>query len=243
MTALSELEAGGLRLPVRVQRDRRRSARATIGPDGVSIRLPIGLSKRAAGSQLDSLMQWATRAVERDPERFRIRPPRQYHDGDQLTLGGRTFHIGVRYEDRLASKVEVAADTIALLLSRHDSAKQQRGRAARLVSRAAASEMRDELQQLVARLNRSHFARTLGRISYRFTTRRWGSCGANGDISISTRLLLAPRAMLEYVCVHELAHLVHHDHSANFWLEVAQAMPDYGDRERWLARHGADCQY
>jgi predicted metal-dependent hydrolase len=243
MAVPSELEAGGVRLPVIVQRERRRTARATIGPLGLTIRLPLGLTSGAGASQVQSMVRWATRAVERDPERFRIRTPRQYHDGDHLQLGDRTFRIGVRLQDRVSSTVAVAGDHITLTLSLRDSAEQRRNRAARLLSRAAGSQMLDDLRALIADLNRTHFGRTVGDVRYRFTTRRWGSCSANGDISISTRLLLAPRGMLEYVCVHELAHLLHHDHSARFWRVVAGALPDFRQRERWLTSHAADCQF
>ncbi len=57
--------------------------------------------------------------------------------------------------------------------------------------------------------------------------RRLGSCSADGRICLSYNLLRWPEPVVEYVLVHELAHLRHHDHSPAFYAEVARWLPDY----------------
>jgi predicted metal-dependent hydrolase len=76
------------------------------------------------------------------------------------------------------------------------------------------------------------------RISIRDTRSRWGSCSSNGSLSFSWRLALAPRRILDYVVVHELCHLVHHDHSRRFWSLLASVRSTYREERRWLADHG-----
>ncbi len=67
----------------------------------------------------------------------------------------------------------------------------------------------------------------------------WGSCGASGRISLNWRLVLAPPEVLRYVVIHELAHLVHRNHSARFWNLVERQMPDFAIARRWLREHGS----
>ena len=67
---------------------------------------------------------------------------------------------------------------------------------------------------------------------------RWGSCGANNSINLVWRLVMAPVEMIDYVVVHELAHLIRRDHSAAFWREVARILPDYAQRRRYLKQNG-----
>lgn len=69
-------------------------------------------------------------------------------------------------------------------------------------------------------------------------TGRWGSCGSDGRIMLSWRLVLAPREVADYVCAHEAAHLVAMDHSPRFWRTVDAIFPRRAEAEAWLRRHG-----
>jgi len=56
---------------------------------------------------------------------------------------------------------------------------------------------------------------------------RWGSCSGKGNLNFSWRLMMAPGAVIDYVVVHELAHLREMNHSPRFWAIVADTMPEY----------------
>lgn len=65
---------------------------------------------------------------------------------------------------------------------------------------------------------------------------RFGSCSGKNRISFSWRLMAYPQAAIEYVVVHELAHIKEKNHSANFYKLVAQYLPDYKEREAMLKK-------
>lgn len=67
---------------------------------------------------------------------------------------------------------------------------------------------------------------------------RWGSCSASGAIRLNWRLVQAPPHILDYVLAHELAHLVHMNHSAAFWSETERLFPDWRPARQWLKQHG-----
>ena len=69
---------------------------------------------------------------------------------------------------------------------------------------------------------------------------RWGSCSRTGTVSLSWRLMLAPFAVLDYVVVHELCHLRHLNHGADFWASVADLRPSWQESHQWLRHHGAE---
>ena len=73
-----------------------------------------------------------------------------------------------------------------------------------------------------------------GRITITSATTRFGSCSSKGTISYSYRLMMYPDAAREYVVVHELAHLVHMNHSPEFYSLVEKYMPDYKQRRMLL---------
>ena len=63
---------------------------------------------------------------------------------------------------------------------------------------------------------------------------RWGSCSGKNSINFSWRLIMADEDIIDYVVVHELAHIKHKNHSPRFWDEVAVYMPDYKDKRTGL---------
>ena len=66
---------------------------------------------------------------------------------------------------------------------------------------------------------------------------RWGSCSGNDALHYSFRLLYAPKEVIEYVIVHELAHTLEKNHSKNFWAIVERYVPDYKQKRAWLKKH------
>lgn len=79
---------------------------------------------------------------------------------------------------------------------------------------------------------------TYGRISIRKQKTRWGSCSREGNLNFNCLLMMAPPEVLDYVVVHELSHRLEMNHSARFWVQVENVMPDYRVPRKWLKEHG-----
>ncbi|GAB6158391.1 SprT family zinc-dependent metalloprotease [Desulfotomaculum varum] len=69
---------------------------------------------------------------------------------------------------------------------------------------------------------------------------RWGSCSNRGNLNFNYRLVMAPLPVIDYIVVHELAHLVEMNHSKKFWALVENVCPDYRTHRQWLKEHGAE---
>jgi predicted metal-dependent hydrolase len=78
------------------------------------------------------------------------------------------------------------------------------------------------------------------RISVRDQSSRWGSCSTTGVLSYSWRLILAPPFVLDYLAVHEVAHLIEMNHSPRFWRLVNGVCSDANRAKSWLDIHGTD---
>lgn len=63
---------------------------------------------------------------------------------------------------------------------------------------------------------------------------RWGSCSGNNNINFSWKLVMADEDVVDYVVVHELAHIKEHNHSPRFWAVVESVLPDYKQRKAKL---------
>ena len=72
------------------------------------------------------------------------------------------------------------------------------------------------------------------KIKVRSYKNRWGSCSSNGDISYNWKLIMAPEKIINYVIIHELCHLIHFNHSREYWEEVSKKLPNYRESKEWL---------
>jgi predicted metal-dependent hydrolase len=77
------------------------------------------------------------------------------------------------------------------------------------------------------------------RITLRDTTSRWGSCSSSGTLNFCWRLIMAPPYILDYLAAHEVAHLIHMNHSAHFWKVTHSLSPDTERAEAWLKAQGS----
>jgi predicted metal-dependent hydrolase len=109
---------------------------------------------------------------------------------------------------------------------------------ARRVTEFLKREARGDLEVAVARHSTAARAQ-VRRISIKDTKSRWGSCSANGTLSFSWRLILAPPFVLDYLAAHEVAHLRELNHSYKFWRLTRSLFPRTDEAEAWMKRHGA----
>lgn len=72
---------------------------------------------------------------------------------------------------------------------------------------------------------------------------RWGSCYVDGRLQFNGRLAMAPTWVIDYVMVHELCHLVHANHSPEYWRLVAHHYPRFREAKKWLNQYGASLIY
>jgi len=77
------------------------------------------------------------------------------------------------------------------------------------------------------------------RIEVRNQRTRWGSCSTNGTLGLNWRLMMAPPEIIDYVIIHELAHLREPNHNDSFWSLVAEYDPGYEAHAKWLTENSA----
>lgn len=85
----------------------------------------------------------------------------------------------------------------------------------------------------------AHMSLETGPVELKAWKRRWGECHPDGRLKFNWRLIMLPPEVIDYVVVHELAHLKFPGHNPRFWGQVAALLPDYAARRRWLNREGA----
>ena len=111
------------------------------------------------------------------------------------------------------------------------------------VSRRVADFLKREAKKDLEAAVRKHTRRievVAQRIVLRDTKSRWGSCSSAGTLNFSWRLVMAPAYVLDYLAAHEVAHIVHMDHSPQFWKVTHKLCARTDEAEAWLKTKGAD---
>ena len=144
-------------------------------------------------------------------------------------------------KDRILCFLSEKASWIHMQQGKMQEREKMRQQARIHLDAAQEKELRERAKSVLAQRT-AYFARqvgvTYGRITVRDQKTRWGSCSQTGNLNFNFRLILAPLEVLDYVVVHELCHRRQMNHSAQFWQEVAQVLPDYRERKAWLTENG-----
>ena len=177
------------------------------------------------------------KALDHFHEMAQYRPqPKQYVSGETFSILGR----GLRLQVTQAAKDSISADGVYIHLGVRDRSDTKKKR--RIVSRFLDQQCRmvfgDVMDELYPSFQKYGVQRPSLRI--RDMETRWGSCLAKkGIITLNKRLLEAPRHCIEYVVMHELCHLVHPNHSRQFYAFLTMLMPDWKERKQYLDKTAA----
>ena len=216
--------AGGI-LPVtfvRSLRARRASLRVDPARRRVVLTAPPRMARATALEFVHAQADWVAARLARLPAR------RPFVDGAEVPLFGDPHRIRHRAEARgtvWREGVEI-----------HVAGKAEHLR--RRLEDWLTAQVRGRLVPLV-HAKAGRVERPVKRITVRDTVSRWGSCGPDGAMSFSWRLVFAPPEVLDYLVAHEVAHLVHHNHGPRFWA-LARTLcdgPIEGPRS-WLEKNG-----
>lgn len=113
--------------------------------------------------------------------------------------------------------------------------------AADRISEAEAAELRNRAVNLIEP-KVEYWAEIIGveykRITIRGQKTRWGSCSSKANLNFNYLLALCPESVVDYVIIHELCHLIHMNHSKNFWDLVGRYCPDFNICRAWLRKNG-----
>jgi len=239
-----KIQLHGHEVPVRLLEERRPSSRVSISGGVITIKLSAWLSKTQKQEQVQSFMDWVKEKTVKRPELLKPKPSfRLYEEGSKIKQYNEEFLIHIQASKTEFAEVKVRSGELILLFPEQGTPRQKQRMASKLVARIMAIHFKEKVSNRLKELNDLHFQKPLHRVTLKNNVSNWGSCSTKGNVNISTRLLFAPEMVIDYVFIHELAHLVHHDHSDRFWKLVEEKMPDYMQAEKWLKKHSEDCYF
>ncbi len=217
------LHLDGQELVYLLRRSDRRSIGLKIAADGLTVTLPRRLPASEADRAVRQKLSWILDKLSLQQQQPR---GRQFADGARvLWQGGSSILRTGHRQNRIAGT--------ELHLAAVDDHEEIADALMRLCQREARSHFTERVR---------HWSRNMGLVPSRLALSsargRWGSCSASGGLRLNWRLMQAPLEVIDYVVIHELAHLAELNHSARFWAIVAAHCPDWKAQRDWLKCHG-----
>ena len=222
----------GFEFPVEVIRtDRRRSASIYLDGEGIKVRVPKGLSDSHVRDLITRKSPWIKRKL--NEVKLTVLPkPKEFVSGETFSYLGRNYRLKVLRGDPPSLKLR--GGYLEATISRSSKTKEE------------------EVRSLLVDWYRRHAQKRLEEKTHRYAKilqvepksisiknykSRWGSCSTTEDISYNWRIVMAPHRIVDYVIVHELCHLLEHNHSAIYWRHVERIIPDFQECRKWLKRN------
>lgn len=235
------LDVSGQAVPVWLFRERRRSMRIAKGKKAFLLRIPNGLSPKKEQEAISWARRWMQKQFNKNPAFARDFQPKSYHSGTEIRTTQKTYVLELVEEDRKTIAARLLDEQTILIRGPHPIVDSRQY--TQVISRILAADQLPDFQQRVQLLNNRYFQESFKQIRLKYTRSRWGSCSSDGNLNFSTRLLLAPQPVMDYVIIHELAHLKELNHSAQFWSWVEKACPTYRVQEKWLKENREACEF
>lgn len=205
------------RLQISVERDK-----------SVIVRAPEGTSLATIESALEKKKLWLYEKTKHPQKYQERRKERAYISGTSILYLGKEYKLdfinedseGVRFDGRfLLSKAHAH-------LAEHYLNEWFLEEARRIITPKVESYAR----KLGVRYNQV----LISNLKY-----RWGSCTPKNNLNYNWRLIKAPISVIDYIIVHEIAHLLESNHTRRFWAIISVQLPKYPEAKEWLKDNGS----
>lgn len=211
----------------KIIRSKRRILALEIAADAsLIVRAPIRTPLNYINKFIENKIHWIKEKQDLVKKKHALIKPKEFIDGENF------LYLGNSYRLKITDKYSriVLSDFLYLPQNLHSKAQES------LIFWYKTQAL-DKIMERV-----SWYANITGlkysSVKVTNAKKRWGSCSSKGRLCFNWRLVMSPLNILDYVVVHELAHLAERNHSSRFWNKVKEIMPDHKQKYKWLKENG-----
>ena len=230
----------GIVIPYEIKHSKKaKRINLTVREDLVKISLPWGIPLKTAREFMELKKEWVLGHIQSFQKRKREKLSRKFLAGEKFPYLDQIITLQTRSIAGEQIEVHLTGDTIWICLP-EKLAKTDRS----FQVRAALFSWYKEQARTILGEKIVYYAQLLGVSCNQFRIKeqktRWGSCSNKGNINLNWRIILAPESVVNYLVLHEVAHLKQLNHSSAFWQLIEKHLPDYRSCKKWLKEQGRD---
>ena len=202
-----------------------------VHPDrSVTVKAPAGSDLAAVEGFLRKRAPWILRKQAEFAALPPKQPPRRYVSGESFSYLGRHYRLKVSEGER--EWVKLARGYLEVTTPNKANTAYVQAQVELWLRRQAQRHLHERVVALLPRFKPLALAEP--ELAVRAMKSRWGSCTGKGKITLNLHLMRAPRPCIDYVVVHELCHLVEHNHGKGFYALMDRVMPEWRKRREEL---------
>jgi predicted metal-dependent hydrolase len=212
-----------------INRTKRKKTISILIKDGnVEVRAPFNLNQNEIDAFILKKEKWIKNKILLQ-KKIKQLPKKKFIDGEVFKFLGKDLILKININDVIRTYIK--NDYICLDLK--NNSKNNRDKIKKELELFYRSFSEKILKEKTL-IESKKMNLKVEKIKVRSYKNRWGSCSSNGDISYNWKLIMAPEKIINYVIIHELCHLIHFNHSRNYWKEVSKKLPNYRKSKEWL---------
>ena len=219
-----------------IRTERSKSASIEIEDDTVKVTVPQNLSDLRIEELIKNRTVWIRQKLKIHTETVRPKG-KEYVNGESFTYLGRNYRLKCVSEGAGEAKLKNGYLTVSLVKDASGAASGGcvRQSLQQWYQARALEKLKEKTKRYSAILGVN--PRSVDVKEYKA---RWGSCSSSGDVTYNWRIIMAPHHIVDYIVVHELCHLLEHNHGPKYWKLVQSVVPNYKECREWLKTHGVN---
>ncbi len=217
-----------------IRTNRKKTASISISGKYVKFVVPSGISEKEKNDILDSKKSWIMSKLK-EKDLVSTKCPAKYVNGELFPYLGRKYPLAVVLGNE--NSIKLKRGNLNIFISKNEKNLNQ------LAKKILLEWYFSKAKKLLTQKT-DMFCERIGvmpkRIIISDYKSNWGSCSNKGDIRYNWRIIMAPNKVIDYLVIHELCHLIEHNHSKSFWQYVSIYCPNMKESRNWLRKFGSN---
>jgi len=231
----------GIKVPIQIVEERRTNTRIALGGSNVILRIPKAvLFKTNVDKHIEWASNWLRQLKLSKPEILnRYTNHKTYIDGDIFSIGNQRFFMEISKSKKETGSIKLQKEGVLQIDIPDSDDYDVQKLIKNLLIKFTQKYFLPKITERVNYYNTLFFKKQINSVRLKYNKSNWGSCSTGKNLNFSVRLFFAPDEVIDYVVIHELAHLIEMNHSNKFWKIVSDIMPDYISKEKLLKENSS----
>lgn len=191
---------------------KRKSCSLAIKEGMLIVRVPYNCKKEIIYQMINNNINWIRENLQRSADSFGL--PVTYENGEQVKLLGEIYNIEYVTADKYFPPL-LENGMLKISVNKYSEKNYIVNEVNKFIFELSQREIKESMERLTKIIGLYP-----NKVTVKSMTASWGRCNSKGNISINYKVITYPKSHIDYVCIHELCHLKHMDHSTAFWNEV-----------------------